>query len=88
MGRPGATSLPNWRTQGDGGRFRVGRGSRLFARGTVLVAPGNLKQAQGDEANCATLPPYCKLYAAVGTRMSVGAERALGRQPNFVEQVG
>ena len=46
LGRPGDIGKAIGRTQGDGRRFRVGRGGRLFARETVLGSPSNLKQAR------------------------------------------
>ena len=48
VGAYGDIGGATWRTQGDGGMFRVGRGGRLLARETVLGAPTNLKQARGD----------------------------------------
>ena len=43
LGRAGGIGKAVRRRQGDGPRFRVWRGGRLFGRGTVLGAPSNLK---------------------------------------------
>ena len=73
LGRAGGIGKAVRRRQGDGRRFRVGRGGRLLVRETVLGASSNLKQARAD-GSCVGLlgAPTIVIPANAGTQRRPG----------------